>query len=112
MADAAHLAWAATLGCLEINPWPVRSHDVDHPDELRVDLDPTPGVAFADVAFPEQRIAIEVDGRRHHADRFEEDRLRQNEIVLRGWRVLRFTWKMLTERQDLVLSRIVQLLAA
>lgn len=70
------------------------------------------GVAFADVAFPEQRIAIEVDGRRHHADRFEEDRLRQNEIVLRGWRVLRFTWKMLTERQDLVLSRIVQLLAA
>ena len=49
MADAAHLAWAATLGCLEINPWPVRFHDVDHPDELRVDLDPTPGVAFEDV---------------------------------------------------------------
>ena len=49
MADAAHLAWAATLGCLEINPWPVRVRDVDHPDELRVDLDPTPGVAFADV---------------------------------------------------------------
>jgi bifunctional non-homologous end joining protein LigD len=46
MADAAHLAWAATLGCLEINPWPVRSGDVDHPDELRFDLDPTPGVPF------------------------------------------------------------------
>jgi DNA ligase D-like protein (predicted polymerase) len=46
MADAAHLAWAATLGCLEINPWPVRSGDVDHPDELRVDLDPTPDVPF------------------------------------------------------------------
>ena len=46
MADAAHLAWAATLGCLEINPWPVRSDDVDHPDELRVDLDPMPDVPF------------------------------------------------------------------
>ena len=43
MADAAHLAWHATLGCMDINPWPVRSGDVDHPDELRVDLDPTPG---------------------------------------------------------------------
>jgi bifunctional non-homologous end joining protein LigD len=49
MADAAHLAWAATLGCLEINPWPVRSGDVDHPDELRVDLDPMPDVPFGGV---------------------------------------------------------------
>jgi bifunctional non-homologous end joining protein LigD len=49
MADAAHLAWAATLGCLEINPWPVRSSDVDHPDELRVDLDPGPEIPFAHV---------------------------------------------------------------
>jgi bifunctional non-homologous end joining protein LigD len=49
MVDAAHLAWHATLGCLDINPWPVRSDDVDHPDELRVDLDPVPGVPFADV---------------------------------------------------------------
>ena len=46
MADAAHLAWAATLGCLEINPWPVRADDVDHPDELRVDLDPGPEIPF------------------------------------------------------------------
>ena len=46
MADAAHLAWAATLGCLEINPWPVRADDVDHPDELRVDLDPMPEIPF------------------------------------------------------------------
>jgi bifunctional non-homologous end joining protein LigD len=46
MADAAHLAWAATLGCLEINPWPVRKADVDHPDELRVDLDPGPEIPF------------------------------------------------------------------
>jgi DNA ligase D-like protein (predicted polymerase) len=46
MADAAHLAWAATLGCLEINPWPVRAADVDHPDELRFDLDPMPEIPF------------------------------------------------------------------
>jgi DNA ligase D-like protein (predicted polymerase) len=49
MHDAAHIVWAATLGCLEINPWPVRADDVDHPDELRVDLDPTPGVPWDDV---------------------------------------------------------------
>jgi DNA ligase D-like protein (predicted polymerase) len=49
MADEAHLVWASTLGCLEVNPWPVRSDDVDHPDELRVDLDPQPGVPFDDV---------------------------------------------------------------
>jgi DNA ligase D-like protein (predicted polymerase) len=49
MADAAHLAWAATLGCLEINPWPVRADDVDHPDELRIDLDPMPEVPFDQV---------------------------------------------------------------
>jgi len=46
MADVPHLVWAATLGCLEANPWPVRSGDVDHPDELRVDLDPGPDVPF------------------------------------------------------------------
>ncbi len=49
MRDAAALVWAATLGCLECNPWPVRADDVDHPDELRVDLDPTPGVPWDDV---------------------------------------------------------------
>ena len=42
--DVAHIAWAANLGCLDLNPWPVRRADVDHPDELRVDLDPQPGV--------------------------------------------------------------------
>jgi DNA ligase D-like protein (predicted polymerase) len=46
MADAAHLAWAATLGCLEVNPWPVRRDDVDRPDELRIDLDPGPDAPF------------------------------------------------------------------
>ena len=47
--DAAHLAWMANLACLDINPWPVRHDDVDHPDELRVDLDPTPGIPWEHV---------------------------------------------------------------
>jgi DNA ligase D-like protein (predicted polymerase) len=47
--DVAHLVWAANLGCIDLNPWPVRRADVDHPDELRVDLDPQPGVPFAAV---------------------------------------------------------------
>jgi DNA ligase D-like protein (predicted polymerase) len=49
MADGAHLAWHANLACLDINPWPVRRTDVDHPDELRIDLDPVAGVPYADV---------------------------------------------------------------
>jgi bifunctional non-homologous end joining protein LigD len=48
-ADAAHLAWMMNLGCLDINPWPVRKTDVDHPDELRIDLDPTPLVPYRNV---------------------------------------------------------------
>ena len=47
--DVAHIVWAVNLGCIDINPWPVRSSDVDHPDELRVDLDPTPGISYDDV---------------------------------------------------------------
>jgi bifunctional non-homologous end joining protein LigD len=47
--DVAHVLWMANLGCLEINPWPVRADDTDHPDELRVDLDPTPRIPFASV---------------------------------------------------------------
>jgi bifunctional non-homologous end joining protein LigD len=47
--DAAHLTWAVNLGVIDWNPWPVRRADLDHPDELRVDLDPTPEVSFADV---------------------------------------------------------------
>ena len=46
--DAAHLAWAVNLGCLDLNPWPVRCADVDHPDELRIDIDPTPEAPFDD----------------------------------------------------------------
>jgi bifunctional non-homologous end joining protein LigD len=44
--DAAALAWMANLACLELHPHPVRADDLDHPDELRVDLDPVPGVAW------------------------------------------------------------------
>jgi DNA ligase D len=44
--DVAHLIWAVNLGCLDLNPWAVRRADVDHPDELRVDLDPQPGLPF------------------------------------------------------------------
>jgi bifunctional non-homologous end joining protein LigD len=44
--DAAGLAWVANLGCIDLNPHPVRAEDLDHPDELRVDLDPIPGVPW------------------------------------------------------------------
>jgi DNA ligase D-like protein (predicted polymerase) len=47
--DAAALAWMANLGCLELHPHPVRAEDLDHPDELRVDLDPVPGVEWPQI---------------------------------------------------------------
>ena len=47
--DEAHLAWAVNLGVIDFNPHPVRRGDLDHPDELRVDLDPTPEVGWAEV---------------------------------------------------------------
>ncbi len=53
--DAAGLAWVVNLGCIELHPHPVRTGDLDHPDELRIDLDPGPGVAWADV----RRVALE-----------------------------------------------------
>jgi DNA ligase D-like protein (predicted polymerase) len=46
--EPAVIAWAANLGTFDFHPWPVRRPDVDHPDELRVDLDPQPGTSFAD----------------------------------------------------------------
>jgi bifunctional non-homologous end joining protein LigD len=55
--DAAGLAWIVNLGCIELHPHPVRSEDLDHPDELRVDLDPGPGVSWADV----RTVALEVN---------------------------------------------------
>jgi bifunctional non-homologous end joining protein LigD len=47
--DAAALAWMVNLGCLELHPHPLRVEDLDHPDELRVDLDPVPGVEWAQI---------------------------------------------------------------
>jgi bifunctional non-homologous end joining protein LigD len=47
--DAAHLVWGVNLGVIDWNPWPVRRSDLDHPDELRVDLDPGPEVPYAEV---------------------------------------------------------------
>jgi bifunctional non-homologous end joining protein LigD len=66
--DAAGLAWIVNLGCLELHPHPVRSANLDHPDELRVDLDPGPGVGWADV----RRVALEVKSL-------------LEELGLRGW---------------------------
>ena len=47
--DAAQLLWIVNLGCIDLNPHPVRADDLEHPDELRVDLDPGPGVSWDDV---------------------------------------------------------------
>ncbi len=66
--DAAGLAWIVNLGCIELHPHPVRSADLEHPNELRVDLDPGPGVGWADV----RTVALEVKAL------FEE-------MGLRGW---------------------------
>lgn len=54
--DAAALAWIVNLGCIELHPHAVRRSDLEHPDELRVDLDPGPGVSWQDV----RRVALEV----------------------------------------------------
>jgi bifunctional non-homologous end joining protein LigD len=66
--DAAGLAWVVNLGCIELHPHPVRSADLDHPDELRVDLDPCLGVGWADV----RNVALEV-------------KALLEEMGLRGW---------------------------
>jgi bifunctional non-homologous end joining protein LigD len=47
--DAAQLVWVVNLGCIDLNPHPVRAEDLDHPDELRVDLDPVPGVPWSQI---------------------------------------------------------------
>jgi bifunctional non-homologous end joining protein LigD len=66
--DAAGLAWIVNLGCIELHPHPVRSRDLEHPDELRIDLDPIPGVSWDDV----RKVSLEVQA-------FLE------ELGLRGW---------------------------
>jgi len=66
--DVAGLAWIVNLGCIELHPHPVRCGDLDHPDELRIDLDPGPGVGWDDV----RRVAQEVHGL-------------LEELGLRGW---------------------------
>ncbi|MEX2153658.1 MAG: DNA primase small subunit domain-containing protein [Gemmatimonadaceae bacterium] len=66
--DAAGLAWVVNLGCIELHPHAVSADDLDHPDELRVDLDPIPGVAWDDV----RRVALEA-------------KLLLEELGLRGW---------------------------
>ena len=66
--DTPGLAWIVNLGCIELHPHPVRSSDLNHPDELRIDLDPGPGVPWSDV----RTVALEVKS-------FLE------EMTLRGW---------------------------
>jgi len=67
-----------------------------------------------DVAFPQARLAVEVDGRAFHSDprAFQRDRQRQNDLVSEGWTVLRFTWADLTQRPEVVVERILRQLAA
>ena len=66
--DAAGLAWIVNLGCIELHPHAVRTGDLDHPDELRIDLDPGPGVVWDDV----RRVAVETQAL-------------LEELGLRGW---------------------------
>ncbi len=66
--DAAGLAWVVNLGCIELHPHPIHSSDLDYPDELRVDLDPGPGIPWENV----RRVALEVQ-------------LLLEELGLRGW---------------------------
>ncbi len=62
--EAATVVWAVQMGALELHPWPVRRNDTDHPDELRVDLDPQPGTGFAEAveAAQEARALFEEVG--------------------------------------------------
>ncbi|PYP66644.1 MAG: DNA primase [Gemmatimonadetes bacterium] len=66
--DAAGLAWIVNLGCIELHPHAVRTADLDHPDELRIDLDPGPGVSWEDL----RRVATEA-------------KALLDELGLRGW---------------------------
>lgn len=67
-ADVAHLAWAANLGCLGFHPWPFRADNPGATDELRIDLDPSPGIEFADIkaAGMEVKTLLDELGLRSH----------------------------------------------
>lgn len=68
---------------------------------------------IVDVLFRRERLAIEIDGRRYHGEaRFEIDRRRQNALVLDGWRVLRFTWRMLEREPEWVIDTVERALGA
>src|SRR5207247_9996916 len=60
--DAAALLWMANLACLELHPHPIRADDLDHPDELRVDLDPVPGVTWPQVREVAQVVRAALGG--------------------------------------------------
>lgn len=66
------------------------------------------GKYLIDIAFPLQRVAIEIDGWAFHSDQaaFQHDRTRQNRLALQGWQVLRFTWLDLVQHPDLVLAQV------
>ena len=66
------------------------------------------GRYVVDIAFPEDRVAIEIDGWAFHTDHaaFQKDRRRQNALALNGWQVLRFTWLDVTEHPQRVLADI------
>jgi very-short-patch-repair endonuclease len=65
-------------------------------------------VCFLDIAFRDLRLVVEIDGRLHEDDLevFENDRWRQNALVLEGWMVLRFTWRMLEDHPDVFIARV------
>ena len=65
-------------------------------------------VAVVDVAFPQLRVAIEIDGMAYHVDvdRFQGDRHRQNALIALGWTVLRFTWADVVQRPGYVASAV------
>jgi hypothetical protein len=65
-------------------------------------------IAVVDLAFPQSRLAVEIDGLAWHvtADRFQRDRTRQNRLVNAGWTVLRFTWEDVADRPEEVVASI------
>src|SRR2546423_14000583 len=60
-ADLAHIAWAVNLGCLGFHVWPSLASDPDHADELRIDLDPTPGITFDEVREGARKVKALLD---------------------------------------------------